>query len=219
MKKFILTLILSISTLVYAGCPSLYPNGKPIIVPNTVELCNSFYVSLFDKNNKGVVLVSEKLTKGTPVGSSSRLNTFRPDGRLGTAGPKLADYTNSGYDRGHLAASDDGSTDAQMKDTFLLSNMTPQEPTLNQIAWVALESSVRQQFLNSNTDFYILNVPVYTSPSKRIGSGIPVPTGYWKIVYNGKTVNYYFAPNKPHGQVQKITNVDITNLIKTAPNF
>ena len=51
-------------------------------------------------------------------------------------------FTNTGFDRGHLAASADlpGSPD-----TFLTSNAVPQDPKLNRGSWRRLENRIRRE--------------------------------------------------------------------------
>lgn len=211
MKNFLLSFLFVLSSFAYAGCPELYPNGKQIAVPNTVELCNSFFVTLYDKNNRAVVAVFEKLSKGSTVGSAPRVNAFRSDTRIkNPVSPR--EYVNSGYDRGHMAPAQDASNSFQMRETFLMSNMTPQEPTLNEQSWKRLEMSVRKDFLKAGRDFYIANIAIYNYPSVYVGS-IPVPTGYWKIVYNGDLVSYHFAENKAYASVMSVTYVDVNQLL------
>ena len=106
-----------------------------------------------------------------------------------------------------------------MDDTFLLTNMTPQEPTINRRSWKILEENIRANFNKNRMDTWILTLAVYKSPSKRIGSGIPVPTGYWKIVYSGSDSRYYYADNLPNAKVHKITFIDVNKLILSVPNF
>ena len=50
---FLLTLLIPIGCNA-SSCPELY-NGKPIEVKGTVELCNTFFVSLYDKQNQRVI--------------------------------------------------------------------------------------------------------------------------------------------------------------------
>lgn len=56
---------------------------------------------------------------------------FRPDSRLEPPfRSNLSDYSGSGYDRGHLApAGDHKTTQANLTETFLLTNMAPQVQT------------------------------------------------------------------------------------------
>lgn len=53
-------------------------------------------------------------------------------------------YRNSGYDRGHLApAADHAHSDSAMRDTFVLTNVSPQLPLLNRSMWLRLEEFAR----------------------------------------------------------------------------
>ncbi len=68
------------------------------------------------------------------------------------------DYKKSGFDRGHLApAADHKDSQEAMKETFLLSNMSPQYPRFNQGYWSHFEKYVRNL-----TNIYPV---VYSRPS------------------------------------------------------
>lgn len=65
--------------------------------------------------------------------------------RAVSGSPKAEDYTGSGYDRGHMApnhaiASRYGLKD--QKETFLMSNITPQKPALNRGVWRIVEHRI-----------------------------------------------------------------------------
>lgn len=211
MKKFLLVLFFTIASSVYAVCPNLYaPTSEKVVKSSGTELCNSFYVSVYDEGNNAVRYVSERL-EGNKVGVVSRINAFRADSRL--AKPvKPSDYTFSGYDKGHMAPADDASDASQMRETFLMTNMTPQEPTLNQQSWKRLEDYVRTVHLkNPSTVTYVETIPTYVT--KTYNGKIPVPDGYWKIVTkDGKTLAYY-ADNLPKATVKAVTPVSVKKLI------
>lgn len=90
--------------------------------------------------------VSWELSKDW-LGASDRQNDFRPDQTLPATwyGVKPSDYTNSGFDRGHLCPSADRTkNDADNSATFLMTNMIPQAPELNREAWAYLEEYTRE---------------------------------------------------------------------------
>lgn len=125
---------------------------------------------------------------------ASRLDNFRADVRLPYRfRASLNAYKGNGYDRGHLVASANADLrHIENSETFLLSNMSPQEPDFNRGMWVALEKAVRE--LNDRDDVpetYVLNCPFFdfTKPLKLIGDkedkfgiNIPVPHGFVKSV-------------------------------------
>lgn len=201
-----------------SSCPDLYPKKTELVPANTVEICNSFFVSRYDPNNRAVVLVSEKLTKGSDVGKETRVNAFHADSRTKNS-PEPSEYVNTGCDKGHMAPAGDSASADQMHETFVMTNMTPQVPTLNRLSWKDLEENVRKQFSKANSDMWVVNIALYQPNSARIGKGIPVPTGYWKIVYVGSETQFYFAENKPNAKVVQMYNIDVDSLIKNSTNF
>lgn len=122
-----------------------------------------------------------------------RTDTFRPDYRIPEKfRADLADYEGSGYDRGHLVASaNQGETELQNSETFLLSNMSPQKPDFNRGIWKTLEEAVRQ--LDAQTQIletYVICGPIFNfdTPIETIGSKdkngvtLPIPHAYFKSV-------------------------------------
>lgn len=141
-----------------------------------------------------------------------RADNFRPDYRIAEMfRADLADYTNSGYDRGHLVASTNQiETAIQNSETFLLSNMSPQHPQFNRRIWKELEFAVRK--LNSDPkiyETYVISGPIFYFDNKveTIGSkddngvSLPIPHAFFKSVLtenNKGTLNMwsFIIPNK-----------------------
>ncbi len=103
---------------------------------------------------------------------------------------KYSDYTNSGYDRGHLApdASFDWSEES-LKATYSLANIIPQVPEVNQKTWVKVEKYARDKAVELG-EINVLNLVKYNSNPKFIGRDkIAVSIGFYKILYN-RGLNY-----------------------------
>ena len=122
-----------------------------------------------------------------------RADNFRPDFRIPEMfRADLVDYEGSGYDRGHLVASANQNEVAiQNSETFLLSNMAPQEPQFNRGIWKQLETAVRE--LDAQEDIYetyVISGPIFDFdiPVLRIGTqdgngvSLPVPNSFFKSV-------------------------------------
>lgn len=79
------------------------------------------------------------------VNQDERLNNFRPDQRIPEMfRSDLDDFRGTGLDRGHMVSSADRREKAiSNSETFLLSNMCPQHPSLNRKIWRVLEEQVR----------------------------------------------------------------------------
>lgn len=96
---------------------------------------------------------------------------------------QLDDYRGSGYDRGHMCPAGDMRWSLQgMHDCFLLTNMSPQKGELNSGAWKTLEEKCREWAVRDSA-IVIICGPVLTDRLTRsIGSGIPVPERYFKVI-------------------------------------
>ena len=178
MKKLLaLAAFLFFSNPAYASeCDQFFPNGKEIVVPNTVVLCNSFFATVYDPKNQANVFSTEIVQERAK--KVARTDDFRPDKRVPNA-PTPDDYTNSGYDRGHMVPAANADDLNEMRDTFLMTNMTPQLPSVNRVGWRMLEDRVR------STPFkYVITGAYYSPTPKRIGKrGVPVPDMLYKVSF------------------------------------
>lgn len=93
-----------------------------------------------------------------------------------------SDYTNSGYDRGHIVRSHERSADVEdNKSTFLMSNIIPQTPDLNRGVWLNFERFCEDLVTKQDKELFIYSGAVYISDST-IGRGVRVPDSCYKIV-------------------------------------
>ena len=161
-----------------------------------------------------------------------RSDNFRPDYRIPDIfRADLVDYRGSGYDRGHLVASaNQRETELQNSETFLLSNMSPQEPDFNRDIWRELESEVRNLNLKPKIlETYVICGPIFdfAMPVKSIGTkdknevSIPVPHAYFKSILaenNRGTLHMwsFVIPNKESDQSLDTFLVPTTQVEKFA---
>jgi endonuclease G len=201
MKKLLFVFALLLSAPVFASqCDDKFPKGVEVKVPNTTVLCNTFYVTVFDETHNAAIFSTE--ISQVKTDKVTRKNDFHADKRLKN-GPTPDDYSNSGYDRGHLTPAADSSTPEQMSDTFLMTNMTPQEPTVNRTPWRLLEVRVR----DGGPFKWVVTGAVYSYPAKTIGkNNVTVPVSHYKLVYlaDGK-IQAFEAENKPNSPVVEST--------------
>ncbi|GIU82379.1 MAG: DNA/RNA non-specific endonuclease [Acidobacteria bacterium] len=133
------------------------PSGADTNNPENYLLVNSYMVISYSRNRVIPNWVAWRVTQAN-LGSVNREDSFRPDNRLPSSFPKAypGDYTNTGYDRGHLCPSADRtSTREAMASTFLMTNIAPQTPDLNRGPWESLESYLRS-LVRQNYDVYII---------------------------------------------------------------
>jgi endonuclease G len=136
------------------------------------------------------------------MGVINRTNNFRPDPLVLEGSAELADYKGSGYDRGHLAPASDMKISYEvMSESFLLSNITPQNPPLNRGIWLGLEERVRT-WVCKDSLLYIVAGPIFTRSDPSIGPNIvTVPSFFYKIIFYNIRDSYemigFIFPNGP----------------------
>lgn len=166
-------------------------------------LCRTGYLLAHDGDLKTPIWVAEHLTKEEVLQNLPRKNNFRADLDLPPGErAELADYKDSGYDRGHMAPSADfGWSAAAMDQSFLLSNMVPQNGNNNQQIWASLEDYARAWAI-ARGELYIYTGPIYTDDmaEKTIGtSKVGVPDRLFKVIYDPqrKEAIAFLLPNQP----------------------
>lgn len=131
-----------------------------------------------------------------------RSNDFRGDSNV----PPLHrvegyDYKQTGFDRGHMCPAGDMKWNADaMSECFLMSNICPQIPVLNQQWWEHLESACRR-WASQEGCVYICCGPIYDkqSEARYIGEevNIRVPNAFFKVIVSlrqgkEKGIGFYY---------------------------
>lgn len=149
------------------------------------------YTLSYNNSKGGANWVSWHLSSAW-LGSAARCNCFTSDNTLpsGYFKATTSNYTNTGFDRGHLCPSADrngSSTDNSA--TFLMTNIMPQAPNLNQQGWANLEDYCRTLTSQGN-ELYIISGGYGQGGSGSLGGttntiaggSINVPDHYWKVI-------------------------------------
>ncbi len=124
------------------------------------------------------------------TGNTSRCNCFRQDTSLPSSFFRAtsSDYTNSGFDRGHLCPSADrnGSSEDNAN-TYFMTNIAPQSPDNNQRSWASFENYLRS-LTDQGFEIHIVSGVVGTGGTGRNGfantidnGNITVPDSFWKV--------------------------------------
>ena len=134
------------------------------------------------------------------------------------------DYVRSGYDRGHLCPSADNRWDATAQEqSFLLTNVCPQDHNLNVGDWHELENLCRK-WAKTYGSIYIVAGPVlFKGKHKTIGKNkVTVPEAFFKVVLcmekKPKAIGFIYrneSGNRPKSyymntidDVERITGID-----------
>lgn len=200
-KVFLLALLLgglSYSYELFIAREAMVFEGIPKATYNSMQTYtrifrnNAYMVGYSDikGNPLWVVYKLTSLSENTP--HLKRPESFSADWRnLGLI--TSSDYTNSGYDRGHMAPNHAISLlygkQAQVE-TFLMTNITPQKPSLNQKLWQRLEEMELDSFAPKFKEVWVYTGPLFDEKTTRLKSSyfVEIPDAFYKI-YVGVEAN------------------------------
>lgn len=159
----------------------------PAKLENTPEqiLHRIAYTVSYNKETKIPNWVAWKLTKEHCEGDIQRpTSAFHEDKEVSKPRATLADYKGSGWSRGHMCPAGDNKWDADaMYESFLLTNMCPQDSKLNAGRWNDIESLCRK-WAKEYGEVYIVCGPIlYKQKHKTIGNNkVVIPEAFFKVV-------------------------------------
>lgn len=119
----------------------------------------------------------------------------------------LSDYYQSGFDRGHFVpAADVRYEEVALRETFLLTNISPQHPGLNRGLWAKLEKNIRilareSQWVDVTTGpLFLAHEEVdgkrYVTYQVIGKNDVAVPTHFFKVIHTPDRSWAYVLPNE-----------------------
>lgn len=127
--------------------------------------------------------VAYELKKNQVVYTDFKRPYFEQDKTVATKSAHWKNYKKSGYDRGHLCpAADRKYSKAAFTETFLTSNISPQEHVFNAGVWNRLEQKVRY-WAKKYDGVYVVTGGILEDGLKAIGTeDVAVPNYFYKIL-------------------------------------
>jgi len=177
--------LISDERLVFGGAPRPGP-GAGAEVQCTV-LKNQGYIVGYSESRRDPLWAAYRVFHTEHPFDIPRPAGFATDTRT-AARVRETDYAKSGYDRGHMAPNSDimreWGKEAQLE-TFLLSNICPQAPELNERVWERLEADERK-YADTCAEVWVIDGPIFAElnggQTPRLASGIAVPSAFYKIL-------------------------------------
>lgn len=184
------------------------------------------YTASYNRETKQPNWVAWHLTKSHTYGKNQRTDEkFTEDNDVSAPRATDWDYYNSRYDRGHMCPAGDNKWEAEaMRQSFLFTNICPQNHNLNKYEWNDLEMLCRD-WARQYGAVDIVCGPVYYKDADRkyIGRNrLPVPDAFFKVVLcrkgNPKAIGFIY-PNdgkkrsmsdcvRTVDEVERITRID-----------
>ncbi len=152
---------------------------------NTSEIIKDYegFTVSFNSDHHVPNYVAWELTGTEAQGKEPRNSKFRADEDVAGC-PTIEDYRNSGFDRGHMAPAADMKWSKQaMLDSHYLTNMCPQDHSLNSGRWSTLEDKCRQWAIRDSALVIIAGPVLSDIITRTIGSShISVPERFFKVI-------------------------------------
>lgn len=206
-------------------------NDSVLEIPAKLKNCQELilkrkgYTVSYNKHTLLPNWVAWQLTKNRTRGKNKRAkNIFIEDIEVPSPRANNSDYKNSGWSRGHMCPAGDNKWDKDaMHESFLLSNICPQNSKLNSGDWNEIEQTCRK-WATKHNKIYIVCGPIIPK-EKQITIGhnqIVVPEAFFKVVLtlhekpkgigficeNTDTNRKKYFYVKTIDEVEKITGID-----------
>ena len=142
------------------------------------------YTVSYNKETKCPNWVAWYLSANHAAGEWARSNDYREDYDVPVPRATNDDYKESSWSRGHMCPAGDNKWDADaMSETFLLTNMCPQDRSLNSGLWNRIEMDCRK-WAQKYGDVYIVCGPVFLKcEHETIGvNKVFVPEAFFKVI-------------------------------------
>lgn len=178
------------------------PFGEPLLTIDSTKMLyvveREGYAAGYCEEARISYWACESLSTDDASGDAERKSYIKRDPGLpkDMSQPSDDDYTNSGYDRGHLVPFADRKYSQSVSDTlFYWTNIVPQNPEFNQRTWLDLEEYVRG-IAEQCGDIKVVTGALFLDDHETIGDNeVWVPTHMYKLIVRGKVAVVVVLPN------------------------
>jgi endonuclease G, mitochondrial len=167
-----------------------------------VLVSHQYFTLSYSEAHEQAEWVAYELKKSQVKNSNFERPYFVQDRSVATGSADWRNYKNSGYDRGHLVPAADREFDYDAyHETFLTSNISPQNHDFNAGVWNKLEQKTRY-WAKKHDGVFVITGGVLTDGLPTIGEeAVSVPTAFYKIIFDkrkeGNKVIAFLIPNAP----------------------
>lgn len=143
------------------------------------------YIVSYNKDTKLPNWVAWNLTTKRLYGPAKRNEVeFTSDVNVPIPRAENSDYYNSGLDRGHMCPAADNKFNMKaMKESFLFTNICPQNSSLNRGDWNEMEITCRKWARKYGSIYIVCGPILYNKRHKTIGNNkVIVPEAFFKVV-------------------------------------
>lgn len=201
-------------------CVVVTPDSLPSVLLQRVGYTVSYNPAMRIPNWVAWYLTPQRLE-----GAASRKgHPFQADEDIPAPRVDTYDYMRSGYDRGHMCPAADNKWDAEaMRESFLFTNICPQNHNLNAGDWNEMEMQCRAWAKTWGGVYIVCGPLLYRCQHKRIGEyKVVVPEAFFKVVLclkgTPKAIGFIYKNekgNRPKGdyvntidEVERLTGFD-----------
>ena len=197
----------------YGGVYPEFTNTK--LSNNTQALCMDGFAVMYSGVSRTPLWSAEYLDRKRlqQAKEIDREDSFHEESRLPKSmRAKLADYSGSGYDRGHLVPNGNMANRSQQYDSFSLANIAPQSPRNNRYIWRNIESATRYLTQQYGEVYTITGVAFTSKKTKQLADRVLVPSHFFKAVYipASNQAGVYYAPNDESERIEVISLDELT---------
>ena len=197
----------------YGGIYPEFINAK--LNKDTQALCFDGFAVMYSGVTHTPLWSAEYLdrTRLNQAKEIDREDSFHEESRLPQSmRAKVADYSGSGYDRGHLAPNGNMANRSQQYDSFSLANIAPQSPRNNRYIWRNIESATRYLTQQYGEVYSVTGVAFTDKRPKQLEGRVLVPSHFFKAVYIPaiNQAGVYYAPNDESERIEVISLDELT---------
>ena len=201
----------------------------PICDRSEQILVRKTYIASYNKDWRIPNWVAWRLTADHTDGDAPRRNSFREDTDVPEPRATPSDYKGSGWSRGHMCPSGDNKWDARANhETFLMTNLCPQDAKLNSGLWNSIEMDCRKWARKYGEVIIVCGPLPLKGEYETIGENrVAVPRQFFKVILcmNDKPKAFGFVVKNNGGEkknvlyynsvreVERLTNLDFFALL------